>query len=147
VGLDQARQAPTVPAGSRLLKGYLNQLNAQAEAARALSDQAALVKQREAAAAHDRRILLDVRLKHLLSTIPPEVQAEGLSIVAVQVMLRPRGSNRSCCNVGQLADALRRLGFQRERRWRDGRSSFRALWRKRQSGVPHGTPSPLIEDA
>jgi hypothetical protein len=68
------------------------------------------------------------------------VQAAGLSIVELQVMLRPRGSARSCATAGQLGDALRRLGFVRERRWRDGRSSFRALWRKRQMGAPMGTP-------
>jgi hypothetical protein len=124
------------------LKSYLNELNAQVEEQRARE---ALVKQGEAAPARDRRTLLDDRLKHLLSAIPPEVQAEGLSIVAVQVMLRPRGSERSCCTAGQLADALRRLGFVRERRWRDGRSSFRALWRKRQ--VRTAAPPTLIEDA
>jgi hypothetical protein len=79
----------------------------------------------------------------LLSAIPPEVQDEGLSIVEIQAMLRPRGSARFCCNAGQLADALRRHGFERERRWRDGRSSFRALWRKRQVAK---APAPLLED-
>jgi hypothetical protein len=101
----------------------------------------------QAAAERDRRTSLDDRLKHLLGTIPPKIQDEGLSIIEVQVMLRPRGSEHSCCTAGQLGDALRRAEFVRERRWRDGRSSFRALWRKRQSSVPHGTPSPLIEDA
>jgi hypothetical protein len=60
----------------RTLKGYLNELNAQVEEARA-------VKQAQAAAAHDRLTSLDGRLQHLLSTIPPEVQAAGLSIVAL----------------------------------------------------------------
>jgi hypothetical protein len=125
------------------LRSYLAELNAHAAEQRTQD----AVKQAQAAAERDRRTSLDDRLKHLLGTIPPEVQDEGLSIVAVQVMLRPRGSEHSCCTAGQLGDALRRLGFVRERRWRDGRSSFRALWRKRQSSVPHGTPSPLIEDA
>ena len=126
------------------MKGYLAELNAHVAEHRAQDD---AVKQAQAAAERDRRTSLDDRLKHLLGTIPPEVQDEGLSIIAVQTMLRPRGSEHSCCTAGQLGDALRRLGFVRERRWRDGRSSFRALWRKRQSSVPHGTPSPLIEDA
>ena len=93
-----------------------------------------------------RRTSLDARLKDLLGTIPPEVQDEGLSIIEVQVMLRPRGSEHSCCTAGQLGDALRRLGFVRERRWRDGRSSFRALWRKRQPHVKPTPPSTLIEE-
>ena len=126
------------------MRAYLAELNAHAAEHRAQDD---AVKQAQAAAERDRRASLDDRLKHLLGTIPPEVQDEGLSIISVQVMLRPPGSERSCCTAGQLGDALRRLGFVRERRWRDGRSSFRALWRKRQSSVPHGTPSPLIEDA
>jgi hypothetical protein len=125
------------------LKSYLAQLDAHAAREQRTQD---AVKQAQAAAERDRRTLLDDRLKHLLSTIPPEVQDEGLSIVAVQVMLRPRGSERSCCTAGQLADALRRLGFVRERRWRDGRSSFRALWRKRQVKTPIAAPSTLIED-
>jgi hypothetical protein len=128
--------------GSRSLRSYLAELNAYAAEQRT---QDAAVKQAQAAAERDRRTSLDDRLKHLLGTIPPEIQDEGLSIVAVQVMLRPRGSERSCCNAGQLADALRRLGFVRERRWRDGRSSFRALWRKRQVRPPIAA-RPLIED-
>jgi hypothetical protein len=127
-----------------MLKGYVAELNRQA------ADEHAVTQARQAAEAAAARDLatLDGKLKHLLSTIPPEVQDEGLSIVEVQVMLRPRGSERSCCTAGQLADALRRLGFVRERRWRDGRSSFRALWRKRQVRTSIGAPSPLIvEDA
>ena len=119
------------------MKSYLNELNAQVEEQRG---RLASVKQDQAAAARGRLTLLDARLKCLLDTIPPEVQTEGLSIVALQVMLRPRGQVRSCCNVGQLADALRRLGFQRERRWRDGQSSFRALWRKVSGAQPPGAP-------
>ena len=125
------------------MKSYLNELNAHAASLRTQDT----VKQAQAAAERDRRILLDDRLKHLLSTIPPEIQDEGLSIIEVQTMLRPRGSTRSICTAGQLGDALRRLGFERERRWRDGRSSFRALWRKRQVRTPiGGRPSTLIED-
>ena len=124
------------------MKSYLNELNAHAAEHRAQDD---AVKQ--AAAERDRRTSLDERLKHLLGTIPPEVQDEGLSIVAVQVMLRPRGSEHSCCTAGQLGDALRRLGFVRERRWRNGRESFRSLWRKRLGQTPIAAPSTLIEDA
>ena len=124
------------------MKSYLNELNAHAASLRTQDT----VKQAQAATERDRRTSLDDRLKHLLSTIPPEVQAAGLSIVEVQTMLRPRGSTRSICTAGQLGDALRRLGFERERRWRDGRSSFRAIWRKRLGQTPTPTPA-LIEDA
>jgi hypothetical protein len=116
------------------LRGYLAELNAHADSLRT---------QDAVKAERDRRTSLDDRLKHLLGTIPPEVQAAGLSIIAVQIMLRPRGSERSCATAGQLGDALRRLGFVRERRWRDGRASFRALWRRRQAAAPPA----LIGDA
>ena len=124
------------------MRSYLAELNAHAAEQRTQD----AVKQAQAAAERDRRTSLDDRLQHLLSTIPPEVQDEGLSIVSVQVMLRPPGSEHSCCTAGQLGDALRRLGFVRERRWRDGRSSFRALWRKRQPRVKPTPPSTLIEE-
>ena len=124
------------------MRSYLAELNAYAATLRT-QDAVKQARQAKEAAERDRRTSLDDRLKHLLGTIPPEVQDEGLSIVAVQVMLRPRGSEHSCCNAGQLADALRRLGFVRERRWHDGRSSFRALWRKRQVAK---APAPLLED-
>jgi hypothetical protein len=75
------------------------------------------------------------------------VQDEGLSIVEVQRMLRPPGARRSCCNAGQLGGALRRLGFTRERRWRDGGAGFRALWHKRLVKPPPArAPSTLIDD-
>jgi hypothetical protein len=125
------------------LKSYLAELDAHAAREQRTQD---AVKQAQAAAERDRRTSLDDRLKHLLGTIPPEIQDEGLSIIAVQVMLRPRGSEHSCCTAGQLGDALRRLGFVRERRWRDGRSSFRALWRKRQPRVKPTPPSTVIEE-
>jgi hypothetical protein len=111
------------------MRSYIAELNAQAASLRAQDD---AVKQAAAERDRDRSASLDERLKHLLGTIPPEVQDEGLSIIEVQVMLRPRGSEHSCATTGQLGDALRRLGFVRERRWRNGQSSFRALWRKRR---------------
>jgi hypothetical protein len=123
------------------LRAYLAELDAHAAAQRA---QDAVKQAAGAAAEHDRgrRASLDARLKDLLGTIPPEVQAEGLSIIEVQVMLRPRGSEHSCCTAGQLGDALRRAGFTRERRWRDGHSSFRALWRKRGAA----RAAPLLDE-
>ena len=132
------------------MKGYLSELNAQAEEERARHAAAKQAQTAAAiAAARERFTPLDVRLGRLLNTIPPEVQAEGLSIAAVQVKLRPRGHNPAYgCHIGELAAALRRFGFVRERRWRDGRSSFRALWRKRQVRTPiAAASSTLIEDA
>ena len=125
------------------MKGYLRELDTQAAEERARHD---AVKQARTeatiAAARERFTPLDVRLGRLLATIPAEVQAEGLSIIAVQTKLRPRGHNPAYgCHIGELAAALRRFGFVRERRWRDEQSSFRALWHKRIA-----TPAPPPED-
>lgn len=84
----------------------------------------------EAHAARDRLVPLQVRLARLLTAIPPAVQAEGLSILALQAQLRPRGRGHSRCHVGELADALRKLGFRRERRRHGDATGFRAVWRK-----------------
>jgi hypothetical protein len=70
---------------------------------------------------------LDVRLARLIAAIPMEVQREGLSLLALQAQLRARGRGHSRCHVGELGEALRRLGFRRERRWRN-ETGFRALW-------------------
>jgi hypothetical protein len=88
-----------------MLKSYLNELNAHVEEQRAVTQ---TQRATEAAAARDRRTSLDGRLKHLLDTIAPEVQAAGLSIVELQVMLRPRGSERSCCTAGHGGPSIRR---------------------------------------
>jgi hypothetical protein len=61
----------------------------------------------------------------LQATIPIEVQREGLSLSSLQASLRGRW--RGNCHPGDLGNALRKLGFKRERRWHD-EGGFRALW-------------------
>lgn len=78
------------------------------------------------AAARERLTPLEVRLARLLTTIPLEVQREGLSLAELQSSLRGRWRGR--CHPGELGEALRKLSFVRERRWRAG-DGFRALWR------------------
>ena len=58
-------------------------------------------------------------------TIPAAVQAEGLSLSALQATLRGRW--RGSCHPGDLGTALRKLGFQRRRQWRR-RDGFQARW-------------------
>lgn len=72
---------------------------------------------------------LQDRLRRLLQQIPEEVQCEGLSLMALQAQLRARGRGHMRCHVGELGEALRALGFKRERRWRSG-AGFSAVWRK-----------------
>jgi hypothetical protein len=76
-------------------------------------------------AARERLTPLEERLSRLLATIPSEIQREGLSLASLQASLRGRW--RGNCHPGELGAALRKLGFKRERRWRDA-SGFQALW-------------------
>jgi hypothetical protein len=114
------------------MRSYIAELDAHTEAQRA-QDAVKQAAEAETARERARRASLDGRLASLLSTIPAEVQAAGLSIVELQVMLRPPGSERSCATTGQLGNALRRQGFVRERGWYNGREGFRALWHRRQA--------------
>lgn len=107
------------------MSAYINSL--LAESAAANEAQRAEQERAAAQAGRDRMVPLEVRLARLLAAIPPAVQAEGLSLLALQAQLRPRGRGHSRCHVGELGDALRRLGFRRERRWRGG-AGFGALW-------------------
>ena len=68
---------------------------------------------------------LEERLTRLLTTIPAEVQREGLSLSTLQASLR--GRRRGNAHPGEIGRALRRLGFERRRNWR-GEGGFRALW-------------------
>lgn len=70
-------------------------------------------------AARERLTPLDDRLARLLATIPEEMKRdEGLSLPTLQKSLRGRW--RGNCHPGELGEALRRLGFKRQRHWRDG---------------------------
>lgn len=111
-----------------MLKHWVTQLEARAERQRAEHKAVQEEQARaEAEAARARLVTLDTRLARLLSTIPTEVQAEGLSLPALQAQLRARGRGHTVCQAGELGTALRRLGYVRERRWRGG-EGFRALW-------------------
>jgi hypothetical protein len=105
---------------------YEAELNAIVEAnAKARREE---MERAAAQAGRDRMVPLEVRLARLLATIPPAVQAEGLSLLALQAQLRPRGRGHSRCHIGELGDACRRNGLVRRRRWRADAGGFRALW-------------------
>ena len=80
----------------------------------------------EADAARERLTPLEDRLKRQISTVPPEVQREGLSLASLQVMLRGRW--RGAAQAGQVGAALRRLGWVRRRSWQRGAEGFSATW-------------------
>lgn len=53
------------------------------------------------------------RLVDLLSTIPEEVKTTGLSLSTLQVQLKGRKASKAHC--GEVATALRQLGYRRIR--------------------------------
>ncbi len=112
---------------------YAKQLVAETEATLAKDELARAEQARlNAQAARERLVPLAERLRRLLASVPPEVQAAGLSIMDLQVQLRARGRGHSRCHIGELGNAMRKLGFTRERRWGHGggAAGFQAVWRK-----------------
>jgi 1,2-phenylacetyl-CoA epoxidase catalytic subunit len=69
---------------------------------------------------------LEDRLAKLLANIPSDIKDQGLSLTALRGMLA--GKWRGRCHPGDLGVALRKLGYQRRRKWSDGTHSFSALW-------------------
>jgi hypothetical protein len=104
------------------VRAYLAELNAFVERDRAQQERAA------AEAAREKLVSLDVRLGRLLASIPPKVQAEGLSLMSLQAQLRARGRGHTRCHIGELGGALRRMGWRRLRRWNKSADGFCALW-------------------
>jgi hypothetical protein len=104
------------------MNAYVKELMKQGEAEIAERNR---IRKTEQQAVRDRLSPLESRLAKLLSTIPIEVQQEGLSLNTLQASLKGRW--RGSCHPGELGAALRKLGFKRERKWSDG-DGFRALW-------------------
>jgi hypothetical protein len=91
-----------------------------------LEQQAAKTAARDAKQWRERLTPLDARLAPILSEIPPEIQAEGLSLHTLQKFVKGRW--RGCAHPGELGAALRRMGWSRTRLWRGDGIGFRALW-------------------
>jgi hypothetical protein len=69
---------------------------------------------------------LPARLQKLLETLPSSEQRQGLSLLDLQVRLR--GRKGGLPHIGELGAAIRRLGWQRRRRWSDHDAAFAAKW-------------------
>lgn len=80
----------------------------------------------ETAKWRERLTPLEDRLAKLLTTIPPEIKNQGLSLPAIRNLLA--GKWRGKCHPGELGAALRKLGYERRRNWSAGSQSFSALW-------------------
>ena len=69
---------------------------------------------------------LHTRLQKLLDQIPISTQQQGLSILEIQACLR--GRKGGLPHIGELGAAMRRLGWQRRRRWSDEDAAFSSKW-------------------
>ena len=69
---------------------------------------------------------LHARLRKVLDQIPQSTQLEGLSLLQLQACLR--GRKGGLPHIGELGAAIRRLGWQRRRRWSDHDAAFAAKW-------------------
>jgi hypothetical protein len=95
------------------------------EATEREAEELASLKAAHADDTRERLTPLQDRLSRLLTTIPAEVLAEGVSLSALQAGLRGRW--RGACHPGELGAALRKAGFVRRRKWVDD-DGFRSLW-------------------
>ena len=100
--------------------------NSLAAAQRADAEAAARRKVEESNRWRERLTPMPERLRALLTEIPPEVAAEGLSLSALTHMLR--GKWRGHAHAGEVAAGLRELGWRRVRNWSDSARGFRAVW-------------------
>jgi hypothetical protein len=109
------------------MSAYIKGLYEFVEAENAKRQAARVEKERAAAeVARAKLVPLKNRLSRVLDAVPPAVQAEGLSIMALQSQLRARGRGHSVCHIGELSDALRKKGWTRRRR--NGADGYCALW-------------------
>jgi hypothetical protein len=69
---------------------------------------------------------LHVRLQKKVDAIPTKIQQQGLSLLEIQV--RMKGRKGGMPHIGELATALRKLGWKRRRKWSDSEDGFRAKW-------------------
>lgn len=69
---------------------------------------------------------LHTRVQKKLDAIPRSVQNYGLSLLELQIQMKGRKGGKP--HVGELAAALRKLGWKRRRHWSDSENGFRAKW-------------------
>ena len=108
---------------------YLDELKANlAKEVAARQQQVNENKQRAVAAWQHAMTPLDQRLKIVLEDMPESIKTSGLSLPALQQMLKGRW--RGNAHPGELGAALRKLGYIRTRGWRGEKVGFIALWKK-----------------
>lgn len=106
---------------------YLDRIRAESERLFAVSAHGRVAERRMAEKEWaDRLTPLEERLRKLISEIPPEIMAGGLSLDSLRRLLA--GKWRGNCHPGELGAALRKLRFVRRRDWSDVEGGFRAKW-------------------
>jgi len=106
---------------------YLESIKAQVERLNQSQLEAEIAKKTKATADWTERLTpLEERLKRLLSQMPEEMVAQGLSLDELRRLLSGRW--RGNCHPGELGAALRKLGFLRRRNWSDDEGGFKARW-------------------
>lgn len=112
------------------MQQYAARLNAQIKESECIAAEMKAAKSKAAEciaqAWRDRLTPLETRLEKILSEIPADVQADGLSLHALQQFVKGRW--RGNAHPGELGSALRRLNWHRTRQWRGDEVGFRALW-------------------
>ena len=108
---------------------YLEQLNSALERERVIRQQQFVEQEQKAAATWQHAMTpLEQRLKRVFDDMPKSVKANGVSLPALQQMLKGRW--RGNAHPGELGAALRKLGYLRTRCWRGDEVGFAALWKK-----------------
>lgn len=108
---------------------YLEQVQAESDRVLAVRDAAREAEVKTTRTEWDVRLTpLEDRLKKLLSEMPGEVIAQGLSLDSLRRLLA--GKWRGNCHPGELGTALRKLGYVRRRDWSDAEGGFRATWHR-----------------
>lgn len=108
---------------------YMEELEAECQAQHAESKRRKEADDAASAASwRDQMRPLRDRLADLLQTIPDEVKANGVSLSTLQVQLKGRKASKAHC--GEVAEALRSLGYRRIRLWKQSDAEgFPAVWK------------------
>lgn len=108
---------------------YLEELKANLAKEQAARQQKMLEEELKATVAWQHAMSpLEQRLKRVLDDMPESIKTSGVSLPALQQLLKGRWQGNA--HPGELGAALRKLGYVRKRCWRSDEVGFAALWSK-----------------
>ena len=107
---------------------YLDELKIANEQAQAKLHQLRLEQEQKATEVWQHAMTpLELRLKRILDDMPDSIKTNGVSLPALQQMLKGRW--RGNAHPGELGAALRNLGYVRTRSWHGDEIGFTTLWK------------------